>query len=286
MGKYKYNLNYFEKIDSEDKAYWLGFLYADGSINRFYAGDKLKSMTLEVGLSAKDRSHLEKFKKSLESDIPIFERTVKSKDKEYNSVRIQLNNTKICNDLCKLGCVPSKTFKIQMPTDDIVPIKYMRDFLRGFFDGDGCISISTMAGNPHIFTNITGISGMLNGISDFLISNKIIRTKPTLVKDTRRSDVYSMLIYGKDTNKEFLDYLYYGSTLYLDRKYNAYKEFYKDYKKSMKRGVYFSNRTGKYIARIGYKGKVKNLGSFSNIDDAIKARKEAEIELLNYKEIN
>ena len=54
----------------------------------------------------------------------------------------------------------------------------------------------------------------------------------------------------------------------------------------MKRGVYFSNRTEKYIASIGYKGKVKNLGSFSNIDDAIKARKEAEIELLNYKEIN
>lgn len=112
MSKYKYNKDYFNKIDTADKAYWLGFLYADGSINRYYKNEKLRSMTLEIGLADKDRNHLEKFKKCLDSNIPIFERINKLKGKEYKSVRIQLNNTKICYDLCDLGCTPHKTYDI------------------------------------------------------------------------------------------------------------------------------------------------------------------------------
>ena len=97
MSKYKYNKDYFEKIDTSDKAYWLGFLYADGCINRYYKNDKLKSMTLELGLSYKDKEHLEKFKQCLDTNIPIFEKINKLNGQEYKSVRIQLNNTKICN---------------------------------------------------------------------------------------------------------------------------------------------------------------------------------------------
>ena len=65
MSKYEYNKDYFSKIDTSDKAYWLGFLYADGCINRFYRGEKLKSMTLELGLCYRDKEHLEKFKNCL-----------------------------------------------------------------------------------------------------------------------------------------------------------------------------------------------------------------------------
>ena len=47
MSKYVYNKDYFEKINTSEKAYWLGFLYADGCITRFYKGEVLKSMSLE-----------------------------------------------------------------------------------------------------------------------------------------------------------------------------------------------------------------------------------------------
>ena len=57
MSKYEYNKDYFGKIDTSDKAYWLGFLYADGSINRYYKNEKLRSMTLELNLSYKDKEH-------------------------------------------------------------------------------------------------------------------------------------------------------------------------------------------------------------------------------------
>ena len=43
MSKYVYNKDYFEKINTSEKAYWLGFLYADGCITRFYKGEVLKS---------------------------------------------------------------------------------------------------------------------------------------------------------------------------------------------------------------------------------------------------
>lgn len=283
MSKYKYNKDYFSEINTADKAYWLGFLYADGSINRYYKNEKLKSMTLELGLAYKDKGHLEKFIECLESNIPIFEKINKLKGKEYKSVRIQLNNTKICYDLCDLGCTPNKTYDIKFPTYDIVPKEFMRDFIRGFFDGDGCISITEMNGKPHIATNITGMSDMLHSISDFLVSEQIIRVLPTIHKDERRDKTYSMYIYGKDTNKEFLDYLYKDSNIYLDRKYEQYSTFYKNYDdKTEKYGVYYSKANDVYIASICING-IKKESRHKTIEDAINARKEFEIEKLNTK---
>ena len=281
MSKYQYNKDYFSEINTPDRAYWLGFLYADGSINRFYTNDKLRSMTLELGLSYKDKGHLEKFKECLNTNIPIFEKTNKIKGQEYKSVRIQLNNTKICYDLCDLGCTPSKTYNIKFPTYDIVPKEFMRDFLRGFFDGDGCISITEMDGKPHISTNITGIYDMLKSISDFLVEEQIIRTQPTIYKDQRSDSTYRMYIYGKDTNKEFLDYLYKDSIIYLDRKFEQYSTFYKDYDDNAeKRGVYYDKNSKCYIASIYING-VRKGSRHKTIEDAIKARKDFEIEKLN-----
>ena len=281
MSKYTYDLNYFKKIDSQEKAYWLGFLYADGSINTFYDDKKLRSMTLELGLSIKDKEHLVKFKESLKSDIPIFNKINKLKGKEYSSVRIQLNSTEICNDLCDLGCVPRKTYILRLPSENIVPKIYMRDFLRGFFDGDGCLHTSIMGNKPHIVTNITGTSDMLQDISDFLLNNKIIRTRPSISKDKRRENTYRFYIYGTDTNKEFLDYLYKDSKIYLDRKYQHYKDFYKGYNDKLgKRGVYFNKRTNRYIASITINNKRK-FRSFKTIEEAIEQRKKYELEKLN-----
>lgn len=281
MSKYEYNKDYFSKIDTSEKAYWLGFLYADGSINRYYKNEKLKSMTLELNLSYKDKEHLEKFKKSLETNIPIFEKVNRLNGKEYKSVRIQLNNTKVCYDLCDFGCTPSKTYDIKFPTYDIVPKEFMRDFIRGFFDGDGCISISEMNGKPHIFTTITGQSDMLKSISDFLISEKIIRVNPKIYKDDRRNSTYNVYFYGIDSNKDFLDYLYKDSTIYLDRKYNQYISFYKDFdEKSNKHGVYYDKTHNVYVASIIINGKRKT-SRYKTIDEAINARKEFEIEKMN-----
>lgn len=277
MSKYKYNKDYFSKIDNPDKAYWLGFLYADGCINRYYKGDKLKSMTLELGLCYQDKGHLEKFLKSLDANIPITEKTNKLNEKEYKSVRVQLSCTKLCYDLCDLGCTPQKTYNIKFPTFDIVPKEFMRDFIRGYFDGDGCISTSEMNGKPHILITITGMSDMLQSISDFLITEKVLRVKPKIHKDNRREYTYSVYFYGIDHNKEILDYLYKDANIYLDRKYEKYIDFYSDYNEKNIRGVYYDKYHNVYVASICINGK-KITSRHKNIDDAISARKKLEIE--------
>lgn len=280
MSKYYYNKDYFSKIDTPDKAYWLGFLYADGCIIRYYKNDKLKSMSLELTLCSEDKHHLQKFIDCLESNVPIHDRIVTYKDKQYNSCRVNINCTKMCYDLINLGCTPQKTYDIKFPTTNIVPDNLMRDFIRGFFDGDGCISVTEMGGKPHIQLAITGMSDMLKSISDFLLSKNIIRVIPKIYNDDR-SKASCIHFYGTDSNKDVLDYLYDGSNIYLDRKYNKYIEFYKDYKDISKRGVYWHSGNKAYVVTIIINGIRKRIGQFKSLDDAIKARKEAEIMKMN-----
>lgn len=284
---YKHNESYFEKIDSEEKAYWLGFLYADGCIVRYYKDKEKKivrSMSLEITLAEKDRGHLEKFKNALNSNIVIRNRITKLNGKEYKSCRIVIYSTKICEDLINLGCTPKKTYTLTFPTFDIVPKEYMRHFVRGFFDGDGCICVTEMSGNPHIITCFTGMESMLQNILDYLISEQVIRKIPKLQYDKRGSKACDLYIHGTDDNKEFLDFLYKDSNVYLDRKYQQYKNFYLDYNEiENKRGVYYSKNNKAYIASIYIDGKRIRIGQYKNIDDAINARKEAEIKKMKLK---
>ena len=273
MSLYTYDKNYFEKIDTSDKAYWLGFLYADGCINELHNKNKKPTLNLELTLCKSDENHLNKLKNCLMSDVPIKYRKTKFNDKEYDSCRITINCTKLCRDLIRLKCIPNKTYDIKFPTFDIVPHEYMRDFIRGYFDGDGCIYIN----EKRIQINFTGMFDMLKGISDFLISEKILRVLPKIYKD-KRSNAQQMYIYGKDSIKEILDYLYKNCNIYLDRKYQKYIEYYKDYKESNKRGVYFSKKNNAYIVTISINNKKKRIGQYKTLDEAIEARKDAEIE--------
>jgi hypothetical protein len=276
MSKYNYNKDYFNKIDNADKAYWLGFLYADGCITRFYKGDILRSMSLEIGLCSEDVEHLRKFNKSLESNIPIQNRMVSCKGKKYSSNRLVVNNTKLCYDLIALGCTPQKTFTLRFPTEEIVPKQFMRDFIRGFFDGDGCICTTLMCGSPHIIVKISGVYSILNEICDYLVLHKILRKRPSII-NKKNSNGYDIAIYGEDTIKEFLDYLYKDSHLYLDRKYQKYKDYYKDYNPAKKRGVHWDKRRQAYIIMISVNHNSIYLGGKKDLDEAIQIRKKAEL---------
>lgn len=281
MSKYYYNKDYFSVINTSDKAYWLGFLYADGCINRYYRNEKLKAMNLELTLCDEDKEHLQKLIRCLETNIPIREKKVKFKDKIYISHRVSINCTKMCYDLIELGCTPQKTYDVKFPTYEQVPYKYMRDFIRGFFDGDGCICTTIMNNKPHIELVLTGMSGMLQSIADFLIAEKILRVKPKLHKDDR-SKAYSMYMYGEDAVKDILDYLYKDSKIYLDRKYQKYIDFYKNYdEEKPRRGVYYHKENKAYVVTITIDGKRIRIGQFKNVKDANEARIKAEIDKMN-----
>lgn len=122
-----YNENFFEHIDTEEKAYWLGFIYADGSI---YKTSKANKLTIE--LSNVDKNHLVKFSTSLESNLKIKYRSNRS------TCSITVCCKKMVNDLSVYGVIQNKTEKGFINLEKI-PNNLYKDFIRGYIDGDGYI---------------------------------------------------------------------------------------------------------------------------------------------------
>jgi hypothetical protein len=123
--RYKFNEDYFETIDTEDKAYFLGFIVADGNINK---------NNNSVRIIQKETNILYEFKKFVSFDGPIFTR------KDGKISYITISSHKMKNDLDKLGISSNKTMLVKYPD---IPKKLQNHFIRGVFDGDGCISLRT-----------------------------------------------------------------------------------------------------------------------------------------------
>lgn len=126
-----YNKSYFKTIDTIEKAYWLGFLYADGSISK-------KGYRCSLELSKKDACLVEKFCDALNVDrSEIKDRTIfnKKTNKTYYSTKVYLFSKELVDDLISHGCVNKKSLVIRLP--ELIDRKLNLSFLMGFYDGDG-----------------------------------------------------------------------------------------------------------------------------------------------------
>lgn len=213
MLKHDYDESFFEIIDSEEKAYWLGFIYADGCISQIFNKDTgaLKGRTLEITLAKIDKPHLEKFKKSIKTSKNITERISKIKNHEFESCRIQIYNKKICDDLIRLNCTPTKSLTLKFPSDNIVPNSLLNHFIRGYFDGDGCVSTD----NKYSYiVNFVGTKNFLDGVQN-IFRNEIGLTKTSI----REKGNASQTSWGGFHNfSRIYEYLYSNASMYLDRK--------------------------------------------------------------------
>lgn len=225
MSEYNYNEKYFETIDSEHKAYWLGFLYADGYVEPIYRREKIKAFRIEISLCIEDKPHLQKLINDIESNVPISERNQKFKDKEYKTCRVRINNTKMCKDLINLGCTTRKSLTLTFPDTSIIPNKFLKDFIRGYFDGDGCISYSERNYidkrnnkeyiQKNIVSSFVGTYEFLYNLSEVLSSNNIYFLfnkaancgKACEIRLTKHSDLENLF-----------HYMYDGATIFLDKK--------------------------------------------------------------------
>ena len=202
-GKISLNSNAFEKIKTEEEAYWLGFLYADGSVYK----DSKGHYRFELGLQERDLEHIEKFKKFINSKHKI---AYREKTKSY---RIIFNDSKFCNDLIKLGCIPNKSLILKFPTEKQVPIELINHFIRGYFDGDGYLSKPP----KQLTLDLLGTKEFL----DCLLSH-IESTKKTLKKDKRHlNNTFNFSLCG-DNARNFLKYIYKNATVFLNRKKELY----------------------------------------------------------------
>lgn len=127
----KFNKHIFDVIDTEEKAYWLGFIFADGYISS-------RDNSFELSLKGSDIEHLHKFNKFMEhnkDNVKLGE--VKNKDKTFLRCRWGIVNKHLWNTLNNLGCTPRKSLTLQFPN---IPEELEIPFIRGYFDGDGCLS--------------------------------------------------------------------------------------------------------------------------------------------------
>jgi hypothetical protein len=196
----------FNKIDTEEKAYWLGFLYADGCVYK-------NRPRLELSLQKSDTSHLNKFKNFLKYEYPIIEDSFRC--------RLSINNKQIYNDLLKLGCIPNKSLILLYPTKEQLPEEYTIPFVRGYFDGDGSIiTRKTRIGTEYLNLSLIGTSEFLNSLQ------KEMNWKfSKLYKDKRHKNNTFFLSYNGKYVLNMFDILYSNSNIHLDRKYDKYINF-------------------------------------------------------------
>ncbi len=128
------NEQYFEKIDTKEKAYWLGFLYADGYMTQRFR--------LGIGIHKDDEILIDLFLQHLEADT--------FKKRYYrNYAIIELMNKKLCGDLVRHGVVPRKSKIIEFPKLNSRELELT--FLLGYFDGDGKTGRTTIVTGSRLF---------------------------------------------------------------------------------------------------------------------------------------
>lgn len=242
MRKYKLNEDYFQSIDSEEKAYWLGFIAADGCV--YIDKNKKCRRSLNIELSIRDINLLKKFKKSLNSEHPI------KINKKRNSCSLRISSKKIADDLIELGIVPRKTFVLKFPT---IKKEYDSHFIRGYFDGDGCWYIRKDGG---ITFNIATAS------DKFRKEIKEILCKKLNFKYTKDNNI-KVVYCGSRQSKRFYDFIYRNASVWLERKKNKVSKILENYK-------YVAPRPPKKSV-IQYDFNFKKIFEFSGIREAEKS---------------
>lgn len=215
---YKKDETVFELIDCEEKAYWLGFMYADGYVNEVYS-------SIRIALKEEDYNHLVKLQQFFKTDAPI----------KYDKVRkchiLDIFSSKIVKDLVKLGCYQTKSLTLEFPSNNQVPLEYIHHFMRGYFDGDGCIThikpnskIRSYKYQPSFY--LLGTPKFIDEYEKHLL--KVIdRNKPNKrIQRKAWSESTNAIQYGgtKLVPKIF-NFLYKDATIYLERKLEKFKSF-------------------------------------------------------------
>jgi len=212
ISKYTKNERIFEFIDSETKAYWLGFLAADGHVS--------DEGRLHLKLSLNDVSHLEKYKSFLEYTGPIEVREDSlgksirrfGKHLKYKTALLRISSQKICSDLKRYNIIPRKSLILEFPnrlSDNLVS-----HYLRGYIDGDGCWYVNVGKYNDATLV-VLSTESFLNRIQDILFSRKLIGR---IYKLKHPSKIYKLEIRGRRLISKIAEWLYSDSTIFLDRK--------------------------------------------------------------------
>ena len=215
--KYTLNDRYFEQIDTEEKAYFLGLLYADGCISS-------DSNAIQIALQEEDDYILEIFKKCINSNKPLG--FIKSREvlgfkglhKKYyrkNQKIFVINSPRIKKQLLNLGLMSNKSLIITFP--NYLSDTMLQHFIRGYFDGDGSISVSS---KNKWSISIASNKEFSEALFVYLHTNDI---KSTITKHYK-NNVYYNRITGRLNCIDFYTFIYETSNVHLIRKFDKFQQ--------------------------------------------------------------
>lgn len=220
QNKVKFNEHIFDSIDTEEKAYWLGFIFADGYISTLKEKSK-HNYQFELSLKADDIEHLHKFNTFMghvKDNVKIGK--VTNNNSCFKRCRWSVRNYHLWNTLNSYGCTPKKSLTLKFPDKNIFKSEdLIRHFIRGYFDGDGCLSYADKQ-HKRIMFSVLGTEDFLNSINTFLNNVYSIRKE-------RKKNQYVLGSSGGKNSKaySFINYLYENTNIYLNRKFDRYKYF-------------------------------------------------------------
>lgn len=200
---------------------YLGFILADGAI----LDSRKSSRTCYLTISICDKNLLEQIKKTINSNHPIqtiSPAKISIRGKPYVSskkYKLRIGNKALFQDLINLGVRPRKSLAMTHP---FIPSQYYNFFLRGYFDGDGCVYVSKKGKNANKEMKVIFTSGTKQFLEN--LAYKIHLYTNVALKRVYKNHYAFRLIYRKREDIKVLSFIYHGlnSAPYLERKYNKF----------------------------------------------------------------
>lgn len=200
--KYTLEYNFFKNIDTEEKAYLIGLLLADGHISKNDV----------IMLTLRDKDIVEKYRQAIQSNAPI------RKDR-YGNYQLNIRCKQMAEDLRRIGLNNQKSYSLDFnKVLSYIPKNLENHFVRGLFDGDGSIKIYKYdyVKNSQYHFGYTGLKEVVEYIKGYFD----IHTKT--VKESEIT--YTCVSSCKSTISHIYKILYNNATIYMDRKYNTFKQ--------------------------------------------------------------
>lgn len=213
---YTCNHDFFEKIDTEEKAYWLGFIAADGSIVQ-------DESVITIGLAIRDYDHIHRFKMAIQANNPIreYKARLNTLDKSYESCSISITSRKMADDLKDKNVLHHKS-KNEIPPN--IPSHLYRHFIRGFFDGDGWICKYERECGKNNFRWEIGFGSSRKMLS-FIKEQAKVYADADFKEPYVFSSIYKTIACTTLDIFKFIHWIYDDMSVYLPRKYEHALEF-------------------------------------------------------------
>lgn len=217
--KYSINDDFFEKVDSEIKAYLLGFLYADGCVNEPASPNRSGSVSLMV--QSRDIEIINLI------NAHLFKDRIPKLKTSKGCVRTVICSRKIFNDLIRLGCTPRKSLILDFPSQDQVPDCLIPHFIRGLFDGDGCININKI--KHHGDLSFVGASKIMSKL-DVFIQKLGIKTHYRDFFAMGRGNYCGVTVASESGIRKLFDFMYGDANFFLKRKFDKFQLLFENQK--------------------------------------------------------